>query len=72
MLESPDGKTEFINDAQIKPRKSLYEGKKLEGSEKAPEKRKEKSLHRSVLLKPADTQSSTNKPDLKDSEHQLN
>lgn len=40
MLESPDGKTECINDAQIKTRKSLYEAKKLVGSEKVPEIKK--------------------------------
>lgn len=66
MLELQDGKTDYINDAQMKTRKSLYEGRKLVGSEKAPE-RKKKSLHRSVLLKPADTQTSTKKPDWKES-----
>lgn len=72
LLEMQDVKTECINDAQIKPRNSTYEGKMLVGSEKAPEEREEKSLHRSVPLKPADTQTSTKKPDLKDPKHQLN
>lgn len=72
MLELQDVKTECINDTQIKPRDSLHEGKKLVGSEKAPEERKEKSLHGSVLLKPADTQTSTKKPDQKGSKQQLN
>lgn len=72
LLELQNVKTECINDAQIKTRNSRYEGKMLVGSEKAPEERKEKPLHRSVLLKPADTQTSTEKPDLKDPKHQLN
>lgn len=36
------------------------------------QKKEKKNLHRSILLKPADTQTSTKKQDLKDSKDQLN
>ena len=68
MLELQDAKTEYINDAQIKIRNSLYEGEKIAVSEKATEERKEKALHRSILLE-LGTQTSAKKPELKDSKH---
>lgn len=52
MLMVDNVKTEYINDAQTTIRHSLYEGEKTVGSEKATEERKEKGLHRSILLEP--------------------
>lgn len=68
MLELQNVKTEYMNNAQIKIRNSLYEGEKIAGSKKATKERKEKALHRGILWEP-DTQTSTKKSELKDSKH---
>lgn len=70
MLILEDAKTEYTNDAELRIRPSLYEREKIAGSEKATEARKEKALHRSILLEP-DTSNSTEKPELRGSKHQL-